>query len=160
MSDEFPLIPEHSGTRDFSRPSCQNPDIDLPAGLTARVIEFRTSLCLNFRLSRTQRDRVGSRLHVGSLSGIGASNAELNGLMSTAIDRRPEIQDGPSLYPEPTWRTSLVLLLESDSGRDVNPQRVTVLEIWYYSADDHVFFLNSCVLAHECAIIMRSALSH
>jgi mannose/cellobiose epimerase-like protein (N-acyl-D-glucosamine 2-epimerase family) len=40
MSNEFPLIPEHSGTRDFSRASCQNPDMHLPAGLAAWMIEF------------------------------------------------------------------------------------------------------------------------
>src|SRR5260221_11117742 len=40
MSDEFPLISEHLGIRDFSRVSCQNTDMHLPAGLAASVTGF------------------------------------------------------------------------------------------------------------------------
>jgi hypothetical protein len=40
MSDEFPLISEHLGIRDFSRVSCQNTDMHLPAGLAASATEF------------------------------------------------------------------------------------------------------------------------
>ena len=48
MSDEFPLIPEHLGTGDFSRASCQNTGIRLPAGLAAWVPECEPISDLNF----------------------------------------------------------------------------------------------------------------
>src|SRR5262245_9141249 len=35
MSGEFPRIPEHLGTRDFSRAICQQANMQPPAGLTA-----------------------------------------------------------------------------------------------------------------------------
>jgi hypothetical protein len=40
ISDEFPLISEHLGIRDYSRVSCQNTDMHLPAGLATSVTEF------------------------------------------------------------------------------------------------------------------------
>jgi len=35
MSGQFCLFPEHLGTRDSSRVSCENGDVQLPAGLVA-----------------------------------------------------------------------------------------------------------------------------
>jgi hypothetical protein len=44
MSDEFPLIPEHLRTRDYSRASCQNPAMQLPPGLVRSCQNANRSL--------------------------------------------------------------------------------------------------------------------
>jgi hypothetical protein len=46
--DEFPLIREHLGTGDFSRASCQNTGMRLPAGLAAWVPECEPISAHNF----------------------------------------------------------------------------------------------------------------
>src|SRR5712671_7063335 len=48
MSGEFGLLPEHLGTRDWSRASCHNNYMHLPAGLAAWVTEFKPGSAQNF----------------------------------------------------------------------------------------------------------------
>jgi hypothetical protein len=61
MSGEFSLLPEHLGTRDWSRASCHNNYMHLPAGLATWVTEFEPGSALNFRTSETP----STALHVG-----------------------------------------------------------------------------------------------
>lgn len=46
MSDEFPLISEHLGIRDFSRTSCQNTDTHLPGTVLICLTQLFTELPL------------------------------------------------------------------------------------------------------------------
>jgi hypothetical protein len=56
MSDEFPLISEHLGIRDFSRVSCQNTDI------TFQLDWLRRQQNSNQSLQRTCHNAPGTRL--------------------------------------------------------------------------------------------------
>jgi hypothetical protein len=54
------MIPEHLETRDYSRASCQNPDMQLPPGLAAWLRELEPVFALNCSVQYFKRSETGS----------------------------------------------------------------------------------------------------